>query len=246
VSAPPEEFTWALYAEYLDLAASEGYRFAGFQELRDDGEDHDEAIIHVRHDVDFALRWVLPMAELESRHGARSTYCLLLDSPYYSSAGAEFDETVRGVLDLGHWLGLHFDATAIAADDEVARRVGQAAASLGERFDTEVVAVSFHMPGRRSVSQIVLPGRLVNTYGPRFFTEIAYASDSNMDWRGTDVAELLRSHVAQRLQLLIHPVWWRASYMPMLDKLKELARDLGISLDELMTAEQRALIDSPA
>ena len=237
-----QPFTWAQYAEYLHLAASSGYRFAGFEELLGKVDDSDAPVIHVRHDIDFALRWVLPMAELEREHDVRATYCFLLDSPYYSSADTAFNGTVRSVLELGHWLGLHFDATRIAADEDVARRVADAAESLGQRFGSEVVAVSFHMPGRRPVSHIALPGRLVNTYGPYFFGDIAYASDSNMDWRGTDVVDLLTSRRPARLQLLIHPIWWRATYAPLLDKLLELADDLGVGLDELITDEQLALI----
>lgn len=238
-------FTLAQYAAYLRLARAHGYRFAGFQELVGDAGSRAERVVHVRHDIDYALRWVLPMAEIEHEHGVRSTYCFLVDSPYYSSSTPEFEAAVRGVLGLGHWLGLHFDATEITDDDEVVRRVVDAAAGLERRFGADVVAVSFHMPGRRAVSHIVLPGRLVNTYGPRFFEEIGYASDSNMNWRGVDLAELLRSPETQRLQLLIHPIWWRSAHEPMLAKLQALADDLGIPLDELMTDEQRALIDAP-
>ncbi len=237
-------FTLAQYAAYLELARAHGYRFAGFQELAGAGDVSPERVIHLRHDIDYALRWVLPMAELEHRHGVRSTYCFLLDSPYYASVTHEFGATVERVLGLGHWLGLHFDATGIEDDDEVVRRVADATAELEGRFGAEVVAVSFHMPGRRAVSHIALPGRLVNTYEPRFFDEIAYASDSNMDWRGIDLAELLALGRSGRLQLLIHPVWWRASHEPMRDKLQALADELGIPLDELMTDEQRALLDA--
>jgi hypothetical protein len=237
----PDPFTWAQYEGYLGRAHSCGYRFSGFGALADDAVDAEHPVIYLRHDIDFSLRWVLPMAELEHRHGVRSTYCFLLDSQNYSSTTDAFDRTVDRVLELGHWLGLHFDANAHASDDEIAQRVADGAASLEGRFGADVAAVSFHMPGRRSVSHIELPGRLVNTYGPRFFADIGYASDSNQHWRGTDLDALLRSKRHPRLQLLIHPMWWRAQYSPMLEKLRELAAELGVELDELLTPEQRAL-----
>ncbi|MEA2358149.1 MAG: hypothetical protein QOI62_1409 [Solirubrobacteraceae bacterium] len=244
--AGPEPFTWGQYSEYLRLALSNGYRFGPLDGSTSDRGDANEQVVYLRHDVDFSLRWVLPMAELEAEHGVRATYCFLLDSPYYPSESSAFDETVQAILEMGHWLGLHFDATPFSSDDEVARRVADAAEALGQRFATDVVSVSFHWPGRRPVSQIVLPGGLVNTYGPRFFSEIGYASDSNQDWRGTDLAEVLTSRRHARLQLLIHPVWWRDTYSPILDKLTELAEELGMGLDEVMTVEQRALIDEAA
>jgi hypothetical protein len=246
VTGPAEPFTWSLYAEYLRLAASCGYRFADFSETTTGSDDPGERVVYLRHDVDFALRWVLHMAEIEHEHDVRATYCFLLDSPYYSSTTAEFDATVRRVLELGHWLGLHFDATRIDADEDVAHNVADAAASLRQRFGTDVVAVSFHMPGRRPVSHIGLPSPLVNTYSPAFFYDIGYASDSNMDWRGTDFAELVTSGRHARLQLLTHPIWWRATHASMRDKLTELADELGIGLDEVATDEQLALIDASA
>jgi hypothetical protein len=239
----PDPFTLAQYERYVRLAHSCGYRFGGFGALDDDAAHPERSVIYLRHDIDFSLRWVLPMAELEHEHGVRSTYCFLLDSQNYSSTTEAFDRTVERVLELGHWLGLHFEANAIGSDDEVAQRVADRAASLDERFDAPVVAVSFHMPGRRPVSHIELPEPLVNTYGPRFFSEIGYASDSNQHWRGTDLEALLVSRRHTRLQLLIHPMWWRTRYSPMLDKLQELADEVGIGIDDLLTHEQRALLD---
>ena len=239
----PEAFTLTQYERYLRLAHSCGYRFSGFGALADDTLDSGGLVIYLRHDIDFALRWVSPMAELEHDNGVRSTYCFLLGSQNYSSTTDEFERTVEGVLELGHWLGLHFDATVMDSDDEVAQGVAESAASLRERFDTAVDAVSFHMPGRRPVSHIDLPAPLVNTYGQRFFADIGYASDSNQHWRGTDLEELLVAKRHARLQLLIHPMWWRAEYSPMLDKLQELADELGTDIDDLLTYEQRALLD---
>ena len=99
------------------------------------------------------------------------------------------------------------------------------------------------MPGRRGVGGVVLPEPLVNTYAPRFFDEIAYLSDSNQDWRGNDdPAALLRARYAERVQLLIHPFWWRDRYGTIGRKLSELAAELGIPLERIATHEQMELI----
>jgi hypothetical protein len=85
----------------------------------------------------------------------------------------------------------------------------------------------------------------VNAYGPVFFGPIEYASDSNQDFRGKDLLAMLRTGAVRRLQLLIHPFWWRPEYSSLITKMEALASRLDLSLGELLTAEQRAAIGQP-
>jgi hypothetical protein len=234
----PEDFTLAAYAGYLELARRSGYEFCRFEEL----ERPPELAILLRHDIDFSTRWVAPMAEVEHRCAATATYCFQPDSRNYEIASDATTSAVRTILELGHVLGLHFDATAISDDDEVVERVAQEARELGERFGTAIRTVSFHMPGRRPVGHLELSDGLINTYHPRFFERIGYVSDSNQHWRGKDLAALLRARAHPHLQLLIHPMWWRERPGTMLEKLEGLAADLGVDIGELLTPEQRALL----
>jgi hypothetical protein len=103
--------------------------------------------------------------------------------------------------------------------------------------------VSFHMPGRRPVDHLVLPAGLINTYASRFFVEIGYVSDSNQNWRGVDLETVLRSREQSRLQLLIHPFWWRAEPGTMRSKLFDFAAQIGVDVNEMITHEQWALMD---
>jgi len=153
-----------------------------------------------------------------------------------------FPEPSEAVLEAGHWLGLHFDASEISSDADVVTGVERDARRLEALFGHAVTAVSFHMPGRRTVGGIELPDGLVNVYGPRFFEEIAYVSDSNQDWRGTDVEALFAGRAVNRLQLLTHPFWWRESYGTIGEKLEELAAELGVAVEEIATWEQVELI----
>src|SRR5690349_9413484 len=102
MSGLPPPFTWARYAYYLQLATTCGYRFATFDEVRGGRAVPDGRVIYLRHDIDYALRWVRPMAEVEHANGVQATYCFMLDSPYYSSATDAFDRTVEALLGLGH------------------------------------------------------------------------------------------------------------------------------------------------
>ncbi|HUQ32922.1 MAG TPA: hypothetical protein VM095_12455, partial [Pyrinomonadaceae bacterium] len=45
-----------------------------------------------------------------------------------------------------------------------------------------------------------------------------------------------------RIQLLTHPIWWRETYTPLYTKIEELAVKLGITVDDILTGDQRALI----
>ncbi len=239
-SVTPASFTLANYRHYLELAHSCGYTFRGFHE----SEASSSREILLRHDIDYAPRFAPPLAEIEAGLGVRATYCVLLDCPWYRLHAPRHRAALRAVLDCGHWLGLHFDASAIASDDDVRRRVIEDAARLGAEFDVQVQVVSFHNPGRRPVAHLTLPEPLIHTYSRPFFQDIAYISDSNQDWRGNDLAAVLRRRQYLRLQLLIHPFWWRQEPMTLGEKLRGLADELGIGLEDLAQPEHLEIIAS--
>jgi hypothetical protein len=138
---------------------------------------------------------------------------------------------------------LHFDATALADDAVVVDAVEHAATKLERTFGVIVPAVSFHMPTRRPVSHLLLGGGRINTYGPRFFQELEYVSDSNQDWRGKDLGRVLTEQHPRALQVLTHPIWWRERYTPFEAVLRELAGRLGLDLErDILTTEQRVLL----
>jgi hypothetical protein len=74
----------------------------------------------IRHDVDGDIRAALSQAELEARHGVRSTYYILHTGPYYG----RFDQGVfrrhgcmailyRAIQTLGHEIALHTDGLGV-------------------------------------------------------------------------------------------------------------------------------------
>ena len=152
---------------------------------------------------------------------------------------------VRALLEAGHELALHFDANGCANHAEIVEGVLAEAAALQEVYGVPVRVVSFHQVGRRMLSDLELPAPLINTYAPRFFTEIGYVSDSNMQWRGKNLKALLRAHEHRRMQVLIHPVWWREQATTLRQALESVAQDAGLSFDAVVSPEQRALIEAP-
>ncbi len=236
------DFTLDEYRRYLSLAVSEGYRFVSFESLDDPGDRTGPEII-LRHDIDYAPKFMPPMSAIEAELGVRATYCLHVDSSWYSVDTPQNRAAIAETLDAGHWLGLHFDASSIESDARARDRVGEQARRLGQTFGHAVRVVSFHMPGRRQVDHLELPDELINTYASRFFVEIGYVSDSNHNWRGVDLEDLLARRVHDRLQLLIHPFWWRPRPETMRSKMQALADEIGIDVHEIATPEQWELME---
>jgi hypothetical protein len=233
-----EPFTLERYRTYLDAGRDAGYRFVRFDEL-----DSAPPLVVLRHDVDYSPPHAVAMARLERAAGVTATYCVHSACSWYDAGRSPHREAIAEVLEHGHELGLHFDASEVDADEAVVDGVVADAARLEALFGRPVTVVSFHMPGRRAVTDIQLPEPLLNTYGPPFFGEIAYLSDSNQDWRGNDdPAGLFANRFAERVQLLIHPFWWRDRYGTIGAKLSELAAQLGVPLERIATHEQMELI----
>lgn len=234
-------FTLAEYRECLELAKSSGYQFAGFDETQSCPESQSPTIF-LRHDIDYAPRFMSSMAQIEAELGVRSTYCVLLGSPWYRIDDPANHAIIESAIEQGHWLGLHFDASAIPSDGDVPECVIAEARRLGEQFGVHVRVVSFHNPGRRRIDHLELPPGLIHTYAPKFFREIAYVSDSNQDWRGKDLRLILARREFPRLQLLIHPFWWREQPLTLGDKMEAFAQELGIGLEDLAEPEHMAII----
>src|SRR4051812_33287705 len=90
-------------------------------------DDLPDRALLLRHDIDDRPKWIEPMARVEAEHGAVSTYCLQIRSPFYG-LDDEADTAVRTLVGLGHELGLHFDSSDMTSDDEVVTGVEREAA----------------------------------------------------------------------------------------------------------------------
>jgi hypothetical protein len=236
----PAPFTWDAYELSLRAALESGYRFLTFPQVG--GTVPDGPFVLLRHDIDYDPRWALPISTLEAEHGVRATYFFQVDSKFYSLQKRENRSVIEQVLSRGHAMGLHFDATGIEEDEEVLVRVEKLAEGFEREFQAPVEAVSFHMPTYRPVTHLKLKNGRINTYAPMFFETIDYVSDSNQDWRNKDLLEILRNRKFQRLQVLTHPIWWRKDYSSLGFKMQQLALQLGMALEDILTAEQQALL----
>ena len=198
------EFSLDGYRGLLDRLSSRGYKTITFSEV--DPGAPPSALCLLRHDVDASTGLALRLAELEAERGVRSTYFVMIRSTLYNAFSRQAFEDVRRMVQLGHEVGLHIDAShpearaAASAEAQIAQEMTWLESVTGRR----VTSFSFHQPTSDLLArQIAVPGA-VNAYGigDRFH----YVSDSNRDWRGQNVLALIDAGAP--LQILLHPMWW--------------------------------------
>ncbi|MCX7385152.1 MAG: hypothetical protein NTX48_00690 [Planctomycetales bacterium] len=130
----------------------------------------------MRHDVEFSIPAALRMAEIEAEFGVQSTFFLLQTSDY-NPFEEEDAVQIRRILDLGHDIGLHYDAALFERLNVDPLDTAKAQIELFQTFfRTKIHAMSSHMP-MRSGKTFSIPG-VIDTYDPMYLTEMKYISDS--------------------------------------------------------------------
>jgi hypothetical protein len=76
--------------------------------------ERDPLVIGLRHDVDNVLEPCVELAEWEAKHGFRATYFVLHDSPYWDAP--ELRPALDQIAELGHEIGIHANAIAVALE----------------------------------------------------------------------------------------------------------------------------------
>ncbi|MDE3024808.1 MAG: hypothetical protein KGI93_04490 [Acidobacteriota bacterium] len=175
-------FDLAHYRELLDAVEAGGYRWASFDHEPRTGD------VFLRHDVDLSLEAALAMAELENDAGVSATYFLMTESHFYNLDAHIGRDTVRGLRELGHAVGLH----AVHPN-----------ARLDERFDP---VVAWHNPDPEYMSQPIAGA--MNVMQPPWFVRGQYRSDSNAHWREGCPHDELAHGGFEWLQILVHPEIW--------------------------------------
>lgn len=199
------EFSLAAYAALLRSLSEMGYRDVPFQ-------DADTASAHLilRHDVDMTLESAVKVAEVEAALGMHADYFILLRSDIYNPLSERGARGVIRILELGHRIGLHFDASLYADQDEdkLNQYCTAECAQLESWFGIEVRMVSFHRPAPAFLGLKRKIGGREHTYQPRYFKDIAYCSDSRGGWHHGHPLDRIRAEGRRAIQLLTHPVWW--------------------------------------
>ena len=221
------------YRELLSDLTDLGYRAVDLQLI-----DSAQPVMFLRHDVDLSLGRAVAVAEAERALEVKATYYVLVSTEMYNPASAESRRQLRRIVELGHAVGLHFDATKYeggrAALEEAAN---EECALLESLAGAPVDSLSFHRPAPELKGLADAFAGRAHTYEPRFFHEIGYISDSSGGWyRGHPLDHpSVRSRTA--VQLLTHPVWWQGTAPRLPDEQIEAIRAERLALlDEALDA----------
>jgi hypothetical protein len=202
-----EDFTEASYREIVATAKA-GYAFEPF------GTEATGRQVLWRHDVDYSLHRAVVLARVEAELGARATYFLTLHSDLYNVLEPAVHARAREIAELGHWIGLHFDA-GFYADGALDERAAWEGRVLADALEVPVRAVSLHNPsvsGTESYDAEELGG-MVHAGARSIRDRYAYISDSNGYWRFERLPDVIAARTHERLHVLTHPEWWQEEAM---------------------------------
>lgn len=213
-----EDFTHRAYTKLIQNLKTLGYHAVSYGNCSgSDGE------LLLRHDIDMSIPAALPIAEIEAEENMKAHYFVLLRSELYNPFTPSGRAGLARLIDLGHFVGLHLDASIYGNDFEALELAAKRECGILEQMiGVTVTTISFHRPARALIGRKVELGGRRHTYEPQFYTDMAYVSDSRGEWRYGHPLDQAAVSKARPLQLLTHPIWWREG--PQLTALETLDR----------------------
>jgi hypothetical protein len=205
------DFTIKSYRELL-IIAKQRYTFASYGNI-----PWGQQFVLWRHDCDYSLNRAHAIACIEVEEGVRSTFFINPHCEFYNLLEKSQFQLIKEILEMGHEIGLHFDAAFQSISDEVQfnDQITKEAALLENLYGFKPLAFSFHNPITAHLNcEKDTYGGLVNCYSERFKAEVPYCSDSNGHWRFRRLKNVLSEATDPCLQVLTHPGWWQESAMP--------------------------------
>jgi hypothetical protein len=196
-----------LYLDFLTKAKQHEYSFVRFQDFLENGP-LPSRYIALRHDIDFAPRHSLEMAELEHAAGIASTFFVLVDGQFYDALQTDVVRQIRQIHALGHEIGLRF-AVSSAVDSDIGREVAFRLEILSAIAGTRVRSYSQHDPVNAGFVTVTLPPGhhdCVDVSQVLRDHNLLYVSDSAMMWRRHTFHSALDEGL--NLCLLAHPHSW--------------------------------------
>lgn len=200
-------FTITNYEKIVQLAISKGFSFI----KHNDVFKLERKDVIWRHDVEFSPDVALKMAEIEANNGVQSTYFFQLHSEYYNLLERYFSDKLLKIKELGHEIGLHFDAHYynINSEGELDRYITQDKQYFEYVFDLKLNTFSFH-----NTNSFILSctkekyGGLINVYSDFLKMNYQYCTDSTGFWRFEVLEDVLNDPNVQHLHVLTHDAMW--------------------------------------
>ncbi len=228
------EFSLGSYIYLLNHLRNNGFAFSTFAE----SSKPRGKIVLLRHDVDFDLASALTLAKVENELGIKSTFFIMLQSEFYNCLTKESRLIVNRIVELGHEIGLHWDLNGIEENREALLKILHSFKEvLSSITGLPVISASQHAPTRDMDSVDIAEIFPINTYSPKYFSEMKYLSDSAMNFR--EPAALIDCGSYKKIQLLIHPLWWTTPGETREEKLQSLMNKGLASLQNSFNRENQ-------
>lgn len=230
------------YERMLQAGITSGYEFVSFSRI---GKEASKRSCLLRHDVDSELLGCGGMLDVEQSLGVTATYFLMTRSTAYNLFSVEATAMVARMLREGHRIGLHFMGERCEGKGVpfIVEEVLRETRWLEQEFGVTAEAVSFHQPTQTILdAQLEIPG-LANTYNSAQMAPYFYVSDTNMTWRHEHPLDIFSRGLYERLQLLIHPMWWTPNPLQTLDKWRRVLRNNQQAVVDHWQSRERTLAD---
>ena len=202
-------FSLKHYQEILEEGLSQGYRFIGYEDLKNTSPDSKVCIL--RHDVDYMPEWAIHFGTIESTLNIQSTFFFQIGAKTYNLRETTNHQIVQDLKKMGHTLGIHYDPDwnqNITWDELPAQINNERNVFKSMTGISPCEIISFHNPHRfieKILSQSI-PG-IRHTYENSFFSSIRYLSDSQ-GWYEGCMCQIFKSKKYSKIQLLLHPDYW--------------------------------------
>ena len=165
--------------------------------------------IIMRHDIDFCPVRALHIAKIEYDFNIKSTFFVMLNSKLYSLKKQKYLHSIKKIISLGHFIGLHFDPNYyFSKSDELDYFCNKECESLEKLIKKKIKIISFHRPAKKFIGRKTKIASRYHTYMPELIKDIKYCSDSEGKWRFEDPIKLIKDNTLKSIQLLTHPIWW--------------------------------------
>lgn len=240
-----KDFSYA-YLERLYTQLKRAFDLGVIGDASESDVSRDRPRAFVRHDVDVSLERAVALAREEQRWGVRSTYHVMLDSPFYDVRSERSRAAIAEIVALGHEVGLHYDVVARKTKTaDSARReedIDDACEELASIAGHDVRSLSFHLPIPELIRGPFRVAGRVSGYAKELFQW--YLSDSRARWREGDPIESLGAPRAKVLQILIHPIWWGPTDMRPAERLRGWLLEQQPICEPSNSADPRAARDA--
>lgn len=195
------KFTVSEYKKLLKSALNNDYRFISYTEMRD------KRSVILRHDIDGSLSAAYAMSRLERSMGIKSTYFIMIKSSVYNLFSDNSIALVKKIIANGHDIGLHFHCLN-KSKNILVKLLTSEIEFIESIFHIKIRVVSFHQPSTKDMNMSLTELGLINSYSIKDVKDFKYISDSNKVWREQHPDIIFKNQIHQKLQLLIHPMWW--------------------------------------